>query len=158
MSVMANTESSRWDGAESSRLTGARWWWASGAVLIAALAATLPTTGDLGLTWDEPAYRYSQIMSAAMVGAVGGGCGREEISRPSWIPMPYFTTGPMAGTGSTSHPPLAGQLNLATHAVFGRWVKDIPSRRLASVFEYALTIAIGFGFLGAGGTGPGSAG
>ena len=34
-----------------------------------------------------------------------------------------------------------------THTLFGRWMKDIPARRLASVFEYALTIAIGFGFL-----------
>ncbi len=40
-----------------------RWWLASGAVLAAALTALVPTTGDFGLTWDEPAYRYSQVMS-----------------------------------------------------------------------------------------------
>src|SRR5437588_8535275 len=40
-----------------------RLWLASGAVLVAALTALVPTTGDLGLTWDEPAYRYSQLMS-----------------------------------------------------------------------------------------------
>src|SRR5262245_52939527 len=45
-------------------LTGRRWWLASGLVLVLALAATLPTTGDLGMTWDEPAYRYSQVVSA----------------------------------------------------------------------------------------------
>ena len=33
-------------------------------VLAVALAALVPTVGDLGLTWDEPAYRYSQVMSA----------------------------------------------------------------------------------------------
>ena len=42
--------------------------WRSGlgslAVLAIALAALVPTVGDLGLTWDEPAYRYSQVMSA----------------------------------------------------------------------------------------------
>src|SRR5437773_12432812 len=38
-------------------------WLASLAVLTAALAALVPTVGDLGLTWDEPAYRYSQLMS-----------------------------------------------------------------------------------------------
>ena len=43
--------------------------------------------------------------------------------------------------------PLAGQLDLLTYSLFGRWVKDIPARRLASVFEYALTVALGFGFL-----------
>ena len=24
----------------------------------------MPTTGDIGLTWDEPAYRFSQLRSA----------------------------------------------------------------------------------------------
>ena len=33
-------------------------------MLAVALAVTVPTTGDFGLTWDEPAYRYSQLMSA----------------------------------------------------------------------------------------------
>ncbi len=32
-------------------------------VLIVALVALVPTTGDYGLTWDEPAYRYSQMLS-----------------------------------------------------------------------------------------------
>src|SRR5437763_16758751 len=36
---------------------------ASLAVFTVALAALVPTVGDLGLTWDEPAYRYSQLMS-----------------------------------------------------------------------------------------------
>ena len=55
------------DGTESEQapgLTGTRWWLATGLVLAIALAATLPTTGDIGLTWDEPAYRYSQVVSA----------------------------------------------------------------------------------------------
>ena len=54
---------------------------------------------------------------------------------------------PYAGLGINFHPPLAGQLNLATHALFGSWMKDIPSRRMASVIEFALTITIGFAFL-----------
>src|SRR4051812_50189827 len=54
---------------------------------------------------------------------------------------------PYGRYGINFHPPLAGQLDLLTHALFGGWVKDIPSRRLASVFEYALTVAMGFGFL-----------
>src|SRR5262249_49844830 len=45
-------------------LTGRRWWVATGLVLVLTLAATLPTAGDIGLTWDEPAYRYSQLVSA----------------------------------------------------------------------------------------------
>ena len=34
------------------------------AILLIALAALVPTVGDFGLTWDEPAYRYSQMFSA----------------------------------------------------------------------------------------------
>src|SRR5262245_17884633 len=37
---------------------------ASLVVFILALAALVPTVGDFGLTWDEPAYRYSQVYSA----------------------------------------------------------------------------------------------
>ena len=32
-------------------------------VLAGVLLATVPTTGDIGLTWDEPSYRYSQLLS-----------------------------------------------------------------------------------------------
>ena len=45
-------------------LRGSRWWAGTALVLALALAALVPTTGDFGLTWDEPAYRYSQVMSA----------------------------------------------------------------------------------------------
>ena len=54
---------------------------------------------------------------------------------------------PYGHHGINFHPPLAGQLNLAAHAVFGHWMKDIPARRMASVIEFALTITIGFHFL-----------
>jgi 4-amino-4-deoxy-L-arabinose transferase-like glycosyltransferase len=54
---------------------------------------------------------------------------------------------PYARHGINFHPPLAGQLDLLTYVLFGRWVKDIPARRLASVFEYAVTLALLFGFL-----------
>ena len=43
---------------------------------------------------------------------------------------------PYGRHGINFHPPLAGQLDLLTYAVFGHWVKDIPARRMASVFEY----------------------
>src|SRR4029077_5493980 len=53
-------------GAEraSAGLEGRRGGLGMGLVLAGALLATVPTTGDIGLTWDEPAYRYSQLMSA----------------------------------------------------------------------------------------------
>ena len=54
---------------------------------------------------------------------------------------------PYGRNGINLHPPLAGQLSLLTHGLFGNWLKDIPSRRLASVFEYSLSMTILFGFL-----------
>ena len=63
------------------------------------------------------------------------------------IPTTLLYYWPYGRHGINFHPPLAGQLNLAAHAVFGRWMKDIPARRMASVIEFALTIAIVFGFL-----------
>jgi hypothetical protein len=127
-------------------LGGWRWWLACGIVLALSLAATLPTTGDIGLTWDEPAYRYSQLMSAQWWGRLAGVRTRSELGA-LFEPDALLYYWPYGRHGINFHPPLAGQLNLATYAVFGRWMKDIPARRLASVFEYALTITIGFGFL-----------
>jgi hypothetical protein len=127
-------------------LRGRHWWLASGLVLVGALVATVPTTGDLGLTWDEPAYRYSQLISLQWWERLAGARGWDEVR---WLLEPdvllYYW--PYGRHGINFHPPLAGQLDLLTSVLFGRWVKDIPARRLASVFEYSLTIALGFGFL-----------
>ena len=49
---------------DSELLAGRPWWLASTVVLLIGLGATTPTAGDIGLTWDEPAYRYSQMVSA----------------------------------------------------------------------------------------------
>ncbi|MBV8557349.1 MAG: glycosyltransferase family 39 protein [Planctomycetaceae bacterium] len=127
-------------------LAGGRWWLATAVVLGLALAATVPTAGDLGLTWDEPAYRYSQQVSAQWWERLGAAQSRAEV-RALVEPDALLYYWPYARHGINFHPPLAGQLSLATYAAFGRWVKDIPARRLASVFEYAATITLGFGFL-----------
>ena len=49
---------------EGTDSTPVRLWLATAIVFAVALAALVPTTGDFGLTWDEPAYRYSQVVSA----------------------------------------------------------------------------------------------
>ncbi len=131
---------------EGCRLQGRAWWLAFGLVLSLALAATLPTTGDLGLTWDEPAYRFSQVRSARWWEQLGAARNWQDVSRLLDADALLFYW-PYARHGINFHPPLAGQLSLLTHAAFGRWVKDVPSRRMASSVELALTIAIGFGFL-----------
>ncbi len=123
-------------------LSGRSWWLGCGLVLAGALLATVPTTGDIGLTWDEPSYRRSQVVSAQWWEGLWRGHFDEMLS-----PEALFYYWPYARYGYNFHPPLAGQLDLLTHAIFGRWMKDIPSRRMASVIEYAATIALAFGFL-----------
>ncbi len=54
---------------------------------------------------------------------------------------------PYGRYGINFHPPLAGQLNLATYGIFGHWMKDIPARRMATVIEFALTVTLAFHFL-----------
>jgi hypothetical protein len=127
-------------------LRGARLWLATVLVLAVALVALVPTTGDIGLTWDEPAYRYSQILSAQWWEQLIHARSWSEI-RALMAPDALLYYWPYGRFGINFHPPLAGQLNLAAHAVFGSWMKDIPSQRMASVIEFALTIAIGFQFL-----------
>ena len=108
----------------------------------------MPTTGDIGLTWDEPAYRYSQLVSIQWWERLAAAPARgwDEV-RALFEPDTLLYYWPYGRHGINFHPPLAGQLDLLTYVLFGRWVKDIPAQRLASVFEYALTIALGFGFL-----------
>ncbi|WP_422926695.1 glycosyltransferase family 39 protein [Singulisphaera sp. PoT] len=127
-------------------MTGRNWWLACAFLFAVLVAMFVPLAGDLGLTWDEPAYRYSQVKSAQWW---------ERLSRVrSWEDLqPLVDSNSLlfywqyGRHGINFHPPLAGQLNLATHALFGHWMKDIPSRRMASILEFALTLAIGFGFL-----------
>jgi Dolichyl-phosphate-mannose-protein mannosyltransferase len=111
-----------------------------------ALAALVPTTGDFGLTWDEPAYTYSQNISAQWWEQVLAARSWPDV-RALLDPDTLLFYWPYGRFGINFHPPLAGQLNLAAHAIFGSTMKDIPSRRMASVIEFALALTIGFHFL-----------
>jgi hypothetical protein len=127
-------------------LTGRAWRLATIVAFLVAMAVTLPGTGDPGLTWDEPAYRYSEVVSAQWWERLGRARSFADLeglldSDALIFYWPYGRNGP------NLHPPLAGQMSLLTHLAFGHFVKDIPSRRLASVFEYSLAIAILLGFL-----------
>ena len=131
---------------EYSAMSRRRGWLATLLVFALTLAALVPTTGDFGLTWDEPAYAYSQNMSAQWWAQL--------IAARSWPELRALLNAdtllyywPYGRFGINFHPPLAGQLNLAAHQVFGSWMKDVPSRRMASVIEFALTLTIGFHFL-----------
>jgi 4-amino-4-deoxy-L-arabinose transferase-like glycosyltransferase len=131
---------------ESPGLAGRGWWLGCALVLIGALLATVPTVGDIGLTWDEPSYRTSQLVSAHWWEGLSKARSRADLDA-LLTPEALLYYWPYARFGYNFHPPLAGQLNLLTHALFGGWMKDIPSRRMASVIEYAMTITLAFGFL-----------
>ncbi len=127
-------------------LTVNQWRVACGITLAIALLATLPTTGDLGLTWDEPAYRYSQQFSGQWWERLANARSFSEVQNLfDADTLLYYW--PYARFGINFHPPLAGQLNLLTKGLFGWFMPDYPARRVASVIEYALAITVLFGFL-----------
>jgi 4-amino-4-deoxy-L-arabinose transferase-like glycosyltransferase len=134
-------------GPPVSPLSGRRWWGGCLLVLAIALAATVPCAGDLGLTWDEPEYRHSEQLSAQWWQRLAAARSWQDVSEliePNTL-LYYWSYG--RNYAYNVHPPLAGQLCSLTHLIFGRWMKDIPSRRLASIFEYSLTVTLAFGFL-----------
>ena len=130
----------------SPGLSGRSWWLGCALAFLGALLATVPTVGDIGLTWDEPSYRTSQIVSAHWWEGLAKARSRADLDA-LLSPEALLYYWPYARYGYNFHPPLAGQLNLLTHAIFGGFMKDIPSRRMASVIEYSLTITLAFGFL-----------
>ena len=131
---------------DSIGLTGRAWWLGCVLAFAGALAATAPTAGDIGLTWDEPSYRTSQLVSAHWWEGLFRARSRSDLDA-LLSPEALLYYWPYARYGYNFHPPLAGQLNLLTHALFGHWMKDIPARRMASILEYSATIALAFGFL-----------
>jgi 4-amino-4-deoxy-L-arabinose transferase-like glycosyltransferase len=118
-------------------------WAAPALVFVLAIAALAPTTGDIGLTWDEPSYRYSQVMSAQWWGRLF----RNPTDPSLFTADALLYYWPYGRFGINFHPPLAGQLDLLTYELFGGFMKDIPARRMASVIEFALTLTILYQFL-----------
>ncbi len=127
-------------------LSGRRWRLACLLVFLGALAAIVPTVGDFGLTYDEPAYRYSQEVSIQWWEQLARVRSQTDLAR-LLDPDALLYYWPYARHGINFHPPLGGQLNLLTYTLAGRWIQDIPARRLASALELAVTIALVFGFL-----------
>lgn len=115
--------------------------WLGLAVFAACLTILLPTTGDLGLTWDEPSYRYSQVLSEHWWHRLVQARSWDQIE-PLLEPDALLYYWPYGRYGINFHPPLAGQLNLLTYEILGGFWQDYPARRAASVLEFGLTIAL----------------
>jgi hypothetical protein len=121
--------------------------WTVVVFFLLAVAVIAPTVGDFGLTYDEPAYRYSQLVSIQwwqrLVRARSGSDLSDLFTADALL---YYW--PYARHGINFHPPLAGQGNLLTYGIFGGVLKDIPARRMASAIELALTATLIFAFIG----------
>ncbi len=130
----------------SRSLKGKSWALATALVFILALCALVPTTGDFGLTWDEPSYRHSQVYSEQWWNQLAHVNSAKDLG-PLLDPQSLLYYWPYGRYGINFHPPLAGQLNLLTYELFGGFMKDIPARRMASVLEFAATITLLFSFV-----------
>jgi hypothetical protein len=116
-------------------------------VFVVAAAALASATGDLGLTYDEPAYRYSQDVSIQWWERLARAHSAADLAALfDADALLYYW--PYGRHGINFHPPLSGQLNLLTYGLFGGWMKDIPARRMASALELAATAAFWCAFLG----------
>src|SRR5271168_1344148 len=108
--VEENVASTASDRGSAPGLSGRRWWIATLVVFLLALLALVPTTGDIGLTWDEPSYRYSQLLSEQWWSRLIHEPSAELFDADSLL---YYW--PYGRFGINFHPPLAGQLNLLTY-------------------------------------------
>jgi 4-amino-4-deoxy-L-arabinose transferase-like glycosyltransferase len=121
-------------------------WIAAGGIFVVVTALVAVTADDLGLTWDEPPYIFSQMQMARWFGDVARCRGIEQAK-------PHFTKEAILGAweynryGPNFHPPMAGMLCNVTHGALGRLMGDLPARRVASGAELALAAAILFMFL-----------
>jgi len=112
-------------------------------VFLLGVVAIGGTAAGPGLTWDEPAYRGSQVLLQEWARELAASrdvsmLGREEIDH-------YWEFNRF---GPNFHPPMASYFNLATYALFGRLIDDLSSRRLASALQFAGLAAILTLFLG----------
>lgn len=125
---------------------GPGWSWSVAVVGLVALALIVPTTGDFGLTWDEPAYRYCQLMSGQWWERLIQARSADDF-RSLFDSQTLLYYWPYGRHGFNFHPPLAGQLNLLTHALFGGLFDDLSSRRFASCLEFATAVVLLYAFL-----------
>jgi 4-amino-4-deoxy-L-arabinose transferase-like glycosyltransferase len=127
-------------------MTSKSYWFGCLAVAVVSLVALLTTAGDIGLTWDEPAYRFSQIVSVQWwerLSAVRSWADFKVLIDPDTLH--YYW--PYGHFGVNFHPTLSGQLSLLTNGLFGHWTNDIVGRRLASIFEFTACVTMLYGFL-----------
>src|SRR5262245_25942298 len=116
------------------------------AIFVAVTVSIGFTANDLGLTWDEVPYRYSQRLMAQWFSELSH-CRTFDQARPLLTKDAILNGWLYNRYGPNFHPPLAGMLSNATHAAFGDVLGDLAARRMASGIELALAASLLFLFL-----------
>ena len=121
--------------------------WITAAVFVAGSIVAGATVAGPGLSWDEPAYRHSQVTLAQWFGALW--------RAPTWSERQRLFAADAIDHywefnrfGHNFHPPMASYANLVTWSAAGRWIDDLCARRLASALEFAGVAAMLCHFLG----------
>lgn len=116
-------------------------------VFLAGSLLACGTAAGPGLSWDEPAYRHSQLTLESWIG--------ELVRAESFNQALELFSADQIGRyweynrfGHNFHPPLAGLLNVLTYGLTGGLWDEIYARRLASGLEFAGAAAILCHFLG----------
>ncbi|HVJ79493.1 MAG TPA: glycosyltransferase family 39 protein, partial [Planctomycetia bacterium] len=102
------------------------------AIFAVVFAVAGATVSGPGLTWDEPAYRGSQVLLQQWLTELATTRDPSLLSKDEIDHYWEFNR-----FGPNFHPPMGSYLNLATFAVFGGWLDDIAARRLAAAAEFA---------------------
>ncbi|MBI3467115.1 MAG: glycosyltransferase family 39 protein [Planctomycetes bacterium] len=140
-------------------------------VFLVVFAAMAATAGDLGLTWDEPAYLHSARGNEQSGGENDPSKARSRAADRhancgmlKWFGKLTQARSWQAATavlsqrsileawdynryGPNFHPPLSGMLASLGYAAAGRRMDEIAAWRLASGAEFALAVAVLFLFL-----------
>ncbi|QDU63110.1 hypothetical protein Pan216_39850 [Planctomycetes bacterium Pan216] len=114
------------------------WWMTLALFLLTALVAGATVAGP-GISWDEPAYRDSQIGLQNWFGEMVQGDVSLATSFSSESIDHYWVFNRF---GSNFHPPMASYLHLLTYWPMHNIWDDISSRRLAGAIEFALVVAM----------------
>lgn len=122
-------------------------WPVTAAVLLLAAVVAGATVAGPGLSWDEPAYRHSQVTLQNWFKLLWNAeSPAERLALFSADAIERFWQ--YNRFGHNFHPPMAGYGNLLTWCVMRHWWDDISARRLASALQFAGAVALLCHFIG----------
>lgn len=101
------------------------------------------TVAGPGLTWDEPAYRGSQVLVQEWWRELTSSRDPAMLVHEQIDHYWEFNR-----FGPNFHPPMASYFNLASYVLFGWLIDDLSARRLASALQFSALAAILCRFLG----------